>query len=102
MQRTYRDRGKDHKLLSFLLKKAVLDLFQDSHQCEGMSDRRKHSQVNRGKSISILVCEDNEDKGNGGKSEEVAILFQSGEWKLAGNIVFNTLSETGYRARLSL
>ena len=62
-----------------------------------MSDRRKQSQVNRGKSISILVCEDNEDnevKGNGGKSEEVAILFQSGEWRLAGNILFYTLLET--------
>ena len=41
LQRTYRDREKDHKLLLFLLKKAVWDLFQDSHQCEGMSDRAR-------------------------------------------------------------
>ena len=77
-----------------------------------MSDKSKQSQVIRGKSISIrgksifiLVCEYNENNevnGNSGKSEEVAILFQSGEWILAGNIVFNTLLETGYRARLSL
>ena len=101
MQQTYRDRGKEHKLLLFQLKKAILDL----HQCEGKSDRSKQSQVIRGKSISILVCEYNENnevKGNSRKSEEVAILFQSGEWILAGNIVFNTLLETGYRARLSL
>ena len=77
-----------------------------------MSDKSKQSQVIRGKSISIrgksisiLVCEYNENNevnGNSGKSEEVTILFQSGEWILAGNIVFNTLLETGYRARLSL
>ena len=62
-----------------------------------MSNRSKQSQVIRGKSIPILVCEYNEDnevKGNGGKSEEVAILFQSGEWRLAGNILFYTLLET--------
>ena len=47
-----------------------------------MSDRSKQSQVIGGKSIFILVWEDNEDKGNGGKSE-VAILFKAvnGYWR---------------------
>ena len=47
--------------------------FQDLLQCGGMTDRTKQSQVIGGKSIFILVYE---GKGNGGKSKEVAILFQ--------------------------
>ena len=63
-----------------------------------MSDRSKQSQVIGGKSIFILVYE---DKGNAGKSEEVAILFPlvvNGYWR---EIFSFALLETGYIARLS-